>query len=72
MARADKAEGAPIRFERVYDGPVEDLWALVHPDLPPVAEQQEMPEGEAATPENPCATVPPPPAEAPALAADPH
>ena len=30
MARADKAkaEAAPIRFERVYDGPVEDLWAL--------------------------------------------
>jgi dihydrofolate reductase len=25
MAHADKA---PIRFERVYDGPVEDLWAL--------------------------------------------
>ena len=28
MARADKAGAAPIRFERVYDGPVEDLWAL--------------------------------------------
>jgi uncharacterized protein YndB with AHSA1/START domain len=28
MARADNAKAAPIRFERVYDGPVEDLWAL--------------------------------------------
>ena len=28
MARTDQAKTAPIRFERVYDGPVEDLWAL--------------------------------------------
>jgi uncharacterized protein YndB with AHSA1/START domain len=28
MARVSKAEPRPIRFERVYDGPVEDLWAL--------------------------------------------
>jgi Domain of unknown function (DUF3854) len=49
---------------------VDDLWTLVRPDLPPVAEQQEMPEGEAANPHNPRATVPPPPAETPALAAD--
>ncbi len=28
MARTDKPEAAPIRFERVYDGPVDDLWAL--------------------------------------------
>lgn len=28
MARPGKVEAASIRFERVYDGPVEDLWAL--------------------------------------------
>ncbi len=28
MARAENAGAAAIRFERVYDGPVEDLWAL--------------------------------------------
>jgi uncharacterized protein YndB with AHSA1/START domain len=28
MAHAGKPEARPIRFERVYDGPVEDLWAL--------------------------------------------
>jgi len=28
MARTSKTESAPIRFERVFDGPVEDLWAL--------------------------------------------
>jgi len=28
MAHADKPQAAPIRFERVYDGPVDDLWAL--------------------------------------------
>jgi len=28
MAHVDKPEHRPIRFERVYDGPVEDLWAL--------------------------------------------
>jgi uncharacterized protein YndB with AHSA1/START domain len=28
MAHGSKAQARPIRFERVYDGPVEDLWAL--------------------------------------------
>jgi uncharacterized protein YndB with AHSA1/START domain len=28
MAHVGKTEPRPIRFERVYDGPVEDLWAL--------------------------------------------
>ncbi len=28
MAHVGKAEARPIRFERVYDGPVDDLWAL--------------------------------------------
>jgi uncharacterized protein YndB with AHSA1/START domain len=28
MAHVSKPEPRPIRFERVYDGPVEDLWAL--------------------------------------------
>lgn len=28
MAHVSKPEPRPIRFERVYDGPVEDIWAL--------------------------------------------
>ena len=28
MANVSKSESRPIRFERVYDGPVDDLWAL--------------------------------------------
>ena len=28
MAHVSEPEPRPIRFERVYDGPVEDLWAL--------------------------------------------
>jgi uncharacterized protein YndB with AHSA1/START domain len=28
MAHVSQPEPRPIRFERVYDGPVEDLWAL--------------------------------------------
>jgi uncharacterized protein YndB with AHSA1/START domain len=28
MANVSKPEPRPIKFERVYDGPVEDLWAL--------------------------------------------
>jgi uncharacterized protein YndB with AHSA1/START domain len=28
MVHVGKAEPRPIRFERVYDGPVDDLWAL--------------------------------------------
>jgi uncharacterized protein YndB with AHSA1/START domain len=28
MEHVSKSEPRPIRFERVYDGPVEDLWAL--------------------------------------------